>query len=236
MSSNNIKLHKLQLDILKKLASSQSLNFNKLNIEGLLSEHMNYHLKKLVEFGLVEKQASKYLLSDRGKDYVNLMDDEVAMIEKQPKTSVLIHGVRYNEQTEQVEHLLCKRLKQPYLGMVGRLTGKVRYGESLEEAAARELMEETGLKAKMLVLERIYHKRRHRENGEFVQDVIFYVFFASDFSGRFITKTPYQENFFLSNDDLKAGAYKTFGDLNLDDRLKPVVLNFVTDIDVTTTY
>jgi|SRR5690606_5389999 len=230
----NIELHYLQIEIIKKLALDPKLKFNSLIIEGLESEHMNYHLKKLIQLGFVEKQGEHYSLSDKGKDYSNLMDDDIKIVEKQPKSSVLIKGVRNNH--GRFEHLLSKRLRQPYYGKVGRLTGKIRFGETFMEAAKRELYEETGLKAKTFVLEEIYHKIRYRENGEFVQDVIFYIFFVTGFKGDFISKLPYQENLWVSKDDINKLQLDLFEDLELEDRLEPRQLKVVEDVNIALGY
>ena len=47
--------------------------------------------------------------------------------------------------------LAQQRLKQPFYGFWGRPTGKVGWGETILETAARELMEETGLTADLRV-------------------------------------------------------------------------------------
>ncbi|WP_426452130.1 NUDIX hydrolase [Paenibacillus sp. S-38] len=41
--------------------------------------------------------------------------------------------------------LMCRRLKNPYLGLSNFVGGKVESGETGREAAYRELMEETGI-------------------------------------------------------------------------------------------
>jgi ADP-ribose pyrophosphatase YjhB (NUDIX family) len=221
MNNINIKLHYYQKELIKKLSLNLQMRFNDLLIEGLESEHMNYHLKQLLEIGFVTKQRSKYVLTDDGKDYSNLLDDQTDLIEKQPKTSVLIRGVRKNK-NGQVEHLLNRRLCQPYLGKVGRFGGKVRFGETLQQAVERELYEETGLYAKTFKLEEIYRKMRKREDGFWVQDVVFYIFFVKNFRGKFIRKTLYQENFWITKRELyKRSDLDPYDDLELDDRLAP---------------
>lgn len=225
MDNINIKLHDLQKILLKKLAAVDGARFNELLIEGLESEHMNYHLKQLVGVGLVAKSDERYKLTDKGKDYSNLMDDEVEFIEKQPKTSILLHAVRKREDG-QVEHLLSKRLRQPYFGKVGRLTGKVRFGETLKQAALRELYEETGLKAETVVLEGIYHKLRYREDGTYVQDSLFYRFFVTGFSGQFIEQTPHQQNLWVSGQDEVVKELDFFEAVDLTDRMQPTKFEF----------
>jgi ADP-ribose pyrophosphatase YjhB (NUDIX family) len=236
MDNINIKLHELQKVILRKLTVVAAARFNDLLIAELESEHMNYHLKRLLDLGLVEKYEDRYALTDKGKDYSNLMDDDVEFIEKQPKTSVLLYAVRKNAAGE-VEHLLSKRLRQPYFGKIGRLTGKVRFGETLAEAAARELYEESGLHAATIVLEGIYHKLRHREDGVYVQDALFYTFFVTDFTGDFIAKTAHQENLWLTAKQLAADStLDPFEGLKLTERFEPETLNFIEENSVATGY
>lgn len=233
MTNTDIKLHLYQKALVKKLTlCNQGKRFNDLIIRGLESEHMNYHLKKLVEVGLVEKREELYLLTDAGKDYSNLLDDGLAITEKQPKTSIIIWGIRKNSKG-QVEQLLNRRLRQPYYGKVGRITGKVLFGETFEEAAKRELYEETGLVAKSFVLEEIYRKMRKRSEGIFVQDVIFYIFFVTNFCGNLIKKTPFQENFWVTEKELRNNKkYNTYDDFEFNFRNKPKPLKVSENVGI----
>jgi len=219
------KLHKYQKEIIKKLVLKNGSRFNQLLIDGLKSEHMNYHLKQLTEISFVTKEKNKYFLTDLAKDFSNLLDHKMKIVEKQPKTSIIIRAARKNKNGE-VEHLLNKRLRQPYFGKVGRITGKVLFGETFQLAAARELYEETGLKAKNFTLEEIYRKMRKRDDGVWVQDVIFYIFFVTNLSGKLIKKTEFQENFWITTDELKKKKLDVYDDLDLEERLKPKKLTF----------
>lgn len=216
------KLHLFQIEILRKLSKSKSLRFNDLLIPDLESEHMNYHLKKLVELGYVNKSVLEYSLTDSGKDYVGMLEDEVEIIEKQPKVSVLLSVKKINEEGN-IEHLLSKRLKQPYLGKIGRLTGKIKFGEGILEGAKRELYEETGLEAgDDIKLIQIYHKIRSKEDNSVVQDSIFFIVSIFNPKGTLITKTPVQENFWISKKELENNKeLDLFDGLTLNDSENP---------------
>ncbi|OGM36324.1 hypothetical protein A3A76_05375 [Candidatus Woesebacteria bacterium RIFCSPLOWO2_01_FULL_39_23] len=206
------------------------MRFNDLLIEGLESEHMNYHLKRLIDVNYVVKEGSLYKLTDIGKDYSNLLDEKTDLVERQPKTSVVLHIKRKNKNGE-IEHLLLKRLRHPYFGKVGHLTGKVKFGETFLDAAKRELYEETGLSAKTFILEKIYRKMRKRSK-EFIQDVVFYQFLITGINGTLIGKTEFQENFWVTKKEAKTRPDLDFFDdflieTSLSDSLKPKKLVFV---------
>lgn len=226
MNNINIKLHEYQKQILARLTGSISLRFNELILEGLESEHMNYHLKKLIEVELVQKEDDQYTLTEKGKDHVNMMNDEIEIIEKQPKSSVLLRAVKKDENGN-ILHLLNKKFRHPYFGKIGRVTGKIQFGETFEEAALRELYEETGLVAKSVTLEQVYHKLRVNEKGETVQDNIFYVMFLKDFTGEFLRKTKYQENFWLPTSAKDDPQFDFFDDIDLEERFEPKTFSFI---------
>ncbi|MEP7204630.1 MAG: NUDIX domain-containing protein [Candidatus Saccharibacteria bacterium] len=147
----------------------------------LASDHFNFHIKKLVDSGLVEKQGSNYQLTQNGKEYANRMDTDENEIEKQPKVSVALVVERQHNGMR--EFLAQQRLKQPYYGFWGRLGGKVRWGESFEEAAKRELKEETNLDGDF-TFKTIFHKRDYRKkDGQLLEDKIFIIMHSDASSG-----------------------------------------------------
>lgn len=229
------QLHDHQLKILKKLVLTPELRFNQLLSEDIDSELMNYHLQKLMEYDLVQKVELHYSLTNIGKDYTNLLDDNVEKIERQPKTGVIIRAARYNKEKKSHEDLFMKRLRTPYYGKVGRVGGKVQFGETLEQAARRELKEETGLDAGTLTLERIFHKLRHDANGTFVQDVIFYIFFTADVSGELTPRTPYQENFWATRSEVEDGM-DPYDDIEYSTSLEPKPLIFEEHVHIAQGY
>ncbi len=162
--------HQVQMEILHKLLFMQRAPFSELQkVTGLTSDHFNFHIKQLIDAGYVGKQEGTYELTRSGKEYANRMDTDEKVLEKQPKLSVLLLV-----ENEDGRFLSQQRLKQPFYGFWGRATGKVRWGETLEEAAARELEEEAGITAQFRFAG-LYHKMDYEKNGDFLEDKYFMV-------------------------------------------------------------
>ena len=150
-------VHSAQIAILRHLLFVPTAGFAELQKStNLTSDHFNFHIRKLVDSDMIMKTDDRYKLTPRGKEYANRMDTDENEIEKQPKVSVALIVERLNG--DRREFIVQKRLKQPYYGFYGRLGGKVRWGESFEQAAARELEEETGLSGSF-TFSHIFHKK-----------------------------------------------------------------------------
>ncbi|HSW78347.1 MAG TPA: NUDIX domain-containing protein [Candidatus Chromulinivoraceae bacterium] len=178
--------HEAQVAILRHLLFRPQAAFSELQkATELTSDHFNFHIKKLIDEGYVEKLEKHYRLTHKGKEYANRMDTDENEIEKQPKISVAITLERQNEQGER-EFLFQQRKKNPYFDFWGRMGGKVRWGESVIEAADRELKEETGLEAKF-EYKLLYHKRDFsKTTGKLLEDKIFLCVYATEFDGELI--------------------------------------------------
>jgi len=148
----------------------------------LSSDHFTFHIKALVDNGYVTKLDNQYALSSKGKEYANRMDTDENEIEKQPKISIAITLERRGKNGKR-EFLFQQRKKNPYYNFWGRVGGKMRWGETVIEAAERELKEETGLKAEF-EYRLLYHKRDFdKKSGKLLEDKIFLCVYATKFSG-----------------------------------------------------
>ncbi len=196
-------VHKVQTSILRALLFAPHAGFAELQkTTELTSDHFTFHVKKLMEAGLVEKSDAKYLLTPRGKEYANRMDTDENEIEKQPKVSVALLVERQVDGRR--EFIVQQRLKQPYYGFYGRLGGKVRWGESFEEAATRELAEETGLTGDF-TFSHIFHKRDYRKSdGQLLEDKVFVVMYCDSAAGEMMETFEGGKNFWMTQEEFIA--------------------------------
>lgn len=181
--SHEAEVHEVQTKILKELLFVDGVGFAYLQkATGLESDHFKFHIKRLVDLGYVTKQEPGcYALTNKGKEYANKLDTDKSVIEKQPKSSVILVIEKDGK------FVVQERLKHPYFGFYGFPGGKIRWGETIMEAGARELMEETGLQA-TLSYRGVYHEHViENESGQFLEDKIFHVIYGKNAKGNLIT-------------------------------------------------
>lgn len=207
--------HEVQMDILRHLLLNPDAGFAQLQKQcHLSSDHFNFHIKKLIEVGYVAKNdQQRYGLTRAGKEYANRMDTDEKVIEKQPKLSVAL--VIENSKGQVLNQ---QRLKQPYYGFWGLPTGKIRWGETLIEAAARELKEETGLVADLRVAG-VYHKMDYdKATNEFLEDKYFMIIHGTNPSGELIVDGEGYHNEWLSEGEVDKKD-KVFASINVITKL-----------------
>lgn len=178
--------HEAQVAILRQLLFVADARFSALQkASELSSDHFNFHIKKLMQEGYVEKGDKTYALTPKGKEYANRLDTDENEIERQPKVSIAITLERTGANGER-EFLFQQRKKNPYFDFWGRVGGKMRWGESIIEAANRELKEETGLEANF-EYRLLYHKRDYdKKTGKLLEDKIFLCVYATEFRGELV--------------------------------------------------
>ncbi len=199
--SHDVSIHQAQTAILRELLFAREAGFAQMQkATGLSSDHFAFHVKRLVELGLVEKRSSQlYALTPRGKEHANKLDTDNNTVERQPKTAVLL-AIR----DEAGRYLFQERLKQPYFGYWGFPSGKVRWGESIIETAERELLEETGLRG-TYEYRGLYHERTYgEEDGELLEDKIFFIVLCTSLEGTMIEEFEGGRNAWLSVEEVRA--------------------------------
>ena len=201
-------VHEAQSLILRHLLFVPKARFSELQKSTqLTSDHFTFHIKKLLTSRMVEKIDDAYRLSPKGKEYANRMDTDDIEIERQPKVSVALVVERHHNGERQF--LAQQRLKQPYYGFWGRMGGKVRWGESLEEAAARELKEESGLDA-TFTYKMLFHKRDYKKSdGSLLEDKLFAIMYTNQTEGNLVEQFEGGINRWMTQEEFMAQE-KTF--------------------------
>jgi ADP-ribose pyrophosphatase YjhB (NUDIX family) len=187
-------LHTIQLKILTGLLFQPHARFRDLEIPHITSDHLTYHLKTLIKLKLIQKKDSKYSLTKKGKELAGRIDTDTALLEKQPKVGVAVLAVRIYKGRKQI--LIHKRLKQPFYGFEGGVTGKIKYSEKIEETAARELFEETGVSGEV-TCKGIIHYRDFDEKQSLLSAKILFVFIVENLKGNLKKQVKEGKNFWI---------------------------------------
>jgi ADP-ribose pyrophosphatase YjhB (NUDIX family) len=199
---NKTDIHPIQSIILCELLFVNEAGFAELNKKKLSSDQFSFHLRQLTDWKLIEKtESGKYRLTISGKEYANRFDTEKSEIEKQAKIGVLIVGQK--EEKGVKKYLVQQRLKQPYFGYWGFATGKVRWGETVEEAAKRELKEEMGLEGKV-ELKAIKHKMDYNQDQKMLEDKYFLVVKVTNSKGNLTEEFEGGKNKWMTNEEILA--------------------------------
>ncbi len=178
-------LHVIQKEILIRLIQNPELRYSQLKPKHIESNHFMYHLKALMRDGMVEKRDNgNYSLTMEGKLYADQVNLKTLKVRRQPKIVTLVAV-----QNDKNQWLLYKRKHQPLINQIGFPYGKLHLGETVQEAAERELMEKTGLTCKLK------HKGDgyiiiHEEN-EPVSQICFHLFYGRNPKGKMKTETQY---------------------------------------------
>lgn len=192
-------IHPIQFQILRQLLFQPIARFSDLNLSNLTNDHFTFHIKRLVELSLVEKSSAGYTLTTMGKEFANRMDTDKLEVERQAKTGILVVPCRKSR--AKTEYLIQQRLKQPFYGYHGFITGKIRWGETVIETALRELKEETGLMG-IPSLTGIEHKIDYSTDSKLLEDKFFYVVKATKLSGELTTEFEGGKNTWLTKSQI----------------------------------
>ncbi len=127
--------HHIQADIFAKLRHNPTQRFKDLKNPELESSQFMYHLRELIKLKLVEKtDDGHYTLAPRGLELAQHFSSALGNLNEAPLTYTLIFL-----RTKTNKWLALRRNKQPHIGKIACISGKMRMDENLHQAARREL-------------------------------------------------------------------------------------------------
>lgn len=190
-------LNKIQIKILTNILRSEGLKYSQARPKTIENDLYNYHLKFLVKKGFVIKRINKYVLTIKGKKFVQRLDAS-GNIKEYFRFSVLPYTVRIENGKKEI--LLHKRKRHPYYGDIGTVSGKVNLGEKIEDAAARKLKEETNLGCKFKFIGVLREIRRSKDK-EIIEDTLYHVCYGENPNGELIKMNKFGEHFWDTFDN-----------------------------------
>ncbi len=129
--------NELRREIFLNLCKNQILAYSKLKPGGVESNQFAYHLKKLKDDGFVEKTKDGYTLALKGLRLADHLSFKTELIREQAKLIIVL--VVFTKNGKKI--LVGERLKQPQINKLVFPSGKLHFGESVEVAAKRSVLE-----------------------------------------------------------------------------------------------
>jgi len=175
-------LHQIQIQVLRKLLFNPQLRYTDLRpAQDIENNKLNFHLNTLKKLGLIIKKEEFYSLTNKGKELAGRLDTDDLKVKKQAKISAWVCPIR--NKGKETEYLIYTRLKSPFYGCQGFMSGKVDYGERVIEAAKRELKEECNLEGESKIIALKHYRVFDANNRELVEDKFMFLITVNDPSG-----------------------------------------------------
>jgi ADP-ribose pyrophosphatase YjhB (NUDIX family) len=135
------------------------------------SNHLSYHLEKLVSDDILKKEDDTYSLTRNAEGLIPFFA-HITGKEQGPlsiMTAAVIHSGADGDKI-----CLLRREKRPYKGYWGVIGGKLKLHESIRETALRETKEETGIDCEFDRLASVLHERVKEDDKVKHSFVIFF--------------------------------------------------------------
>lgn len=184
---------------MRQLFTHESLRFSAINIQDIPSDQLSYHLRQLMKYGVIEKNAdNQYKLSVKGRGLAILMDNPSNKFIEQGFIACRI--ILSREHDGQTQYLMQKRRKVPYLSNFSEPGGKIGFGEDVITGATRNMANETGLTCDMVVCGLAHFRDCYKE--QIVQDKFFFVIKATNPHGELLIDGPTGINSWMTLADI----------------------------------
>lgn len=153
MNQKSVLAKKEREEIFGLFVKQQRLRFSEMEKQlKIRSNHLNYHLEKMIDAGIIEKADEHYHLTKNAEKMIPVFA-HITGKEEGPLsiiTAVILNSNRI---------CLLRREKRPYKGYWGMIGGKLRLSESIRETALREAKEETNLDCDFEKITAVLHER-----------------------------------------------------------------------------
>jgi predicted transcriptional regulator len=191
--------HKVRALILYELRHRQTARFSELMKQsGLESDSFKFHIRALVEQGYIQKTSDmSYSLTPAGKESANNLDQDRSRSLKQPKVSLLIVLSRNNAEN-QLEYLVQQRLRQPFYGYWGCMSGPAQWGADFEETARQEIAKQCGITGIECGVHSFHRQKDYDGAGNLLEDKLFIVITASVGRNIELKGWPYGHNTWMT--------------------------------------
>lgn len=140
MQQSYTDLHHIQRGILLSLAERSPQRFSELQPPRLANNTFSYHLKQLTDKQYLAHHDKQYTLTRKALKLVGMLNQGVSRRVSSPITVTTLYITN-----SLGEVLVVSRNQHPFRGWYGLPSGAIHVGETLEEAARRELFEKTTL-------------------------------------------------------------------------------------------
>ena len=188
--------HEIRRDIILKLIHNPRMAYNELRSKKLPSNQFAYHLHSLENEGLIKKHEDGYGLTQEGRKLSTYIEGDTGGKAELPTPTVVVL-VRDGKK------ILCQeRLKEPFYGYWGFVSGKMNFGWNAIECALRDLQEETGLIAKNPKL-RMVEFMKTKEGDKLLHHHIMFIVEVDEFSGELVKKTHKARHEWLTLEEYK---------------------------------
>jgi predicted transcriptional regulator len=178
------QLHKAQYIILRDLRYAKHARYNQLlKPTGLESDVFKFHVRSLLKSGYIRRtDEGTYHLTLKGKEYANNLDKTQRSVQKQPKVSLIIIAMK-SDPEDNIQFLCQQRKRMPFMNYWGLISGPVKWGESFEDAAARELYKQTALRANFQVKSFCRNIDYSKQTNDLLEDKLFVILHATNIMG-----------------------------------------------------
>jgi 8-oxo-dGTP diphosphatase len=183
--------HEIRKHIILKLIHTPRATYNQLWDKKGESSNFAYHLKQLEDEGVIGKFDEGYGLTAEGRKLSAFIEGDTGGKAELP-TPIVIILVRDGDRM-----LYQQRLKEPFYGVWGPISGKVNFGWNPKDCAIRDLKEESGLETEDIEFRAIQFIKTY-ENDKLLHHHLLYVFETSQFNGTLIERTHKAQNKFMT--------------------------------------